>query len=254
MADRTSTSTEISLPAKPSRLVLFAHVRRWLAVALMALGAVDMVRWQVHHYQYHGHCSFDPAPIFYLAGAMGLALRVFWARYLSICFAVAMLSLRFFWGPDTVGWFAVGLPFIALLSGRSMWELFEGRAGRLNHWAADLDRRVARLRVLFVAQSIVLALLYAMGQRLSPGVVPLVVAAGLAIVGLVFQRTWAVLAIAPVIGLELCLAVRSIGAPIPVDDHLAWCFTAVLLVACAASLAVVSPLLWSFWRKLRGQG
>ncbi|APR80813.1 Hypothetical protein A7982_06160 [Minicystis rosea] len=212
-------------------------------MALMVVGLVDVHWWAVRY--------GDPAPIFYTVGAVGLALRLFWARYLAICFAAAVLSVRVLCdGISEANLFALGI--VVLLSGRSMQSLFEARAARLNHWATELDRRVTRLRMLFVAQAVAIGLIFGWGRWLSPGAVPLVGAAGLTIFGLVFQRTWGVLAIVPVIGLEACLAVRSTQVRLPLIAFPSWCFTAVLSVACAVSLAVIAPLLWALGQKLRG--
>jgi hypothetical protein len=244
MSDLTST--------EPSRRQLvFATIRQWLAVAALAAEGARQVAWHVDVYRSPYPYHFDPAPIFYLAGAVALALRVFWARYLAICFMSAIIAISFFWWPYPLPTIAGGLALIALLSGRTMRARFEGRAGRRNHWAAELDRRVARLRMLFVAQSIVMGLLFAPRLWLSPGVLPLVLAAGLALAGLVFQRTWAVLAIAPVIALEACLAARTIGVPMHVWNPPQWTLTAVLFIGCGVSLAVIFPMLQAFAQKVR---
>src|SRR5262249_26559805 len=148
-------------------LVILARVRQWLAAAILLVCAVHAIWWQVEVYRYfRSYYAFDPAPIFYLAGAVGLALRVFWARYLAICFAVAIVTIQL-WGPDPLPTLACGAMLVAILSGRTMRDLFEGRHGRLNRWAADVDRRVARLRILFIAQSVALALLFAARFQLS---------------------------------------------------------------------------------------
>jgi hypothetical protein len=253
MADLSSTTPQALPSPGPSLGALrFARVRLGLAVVVMLAGAFDVTRTQLEiHRSFPAFYSFDPAPIFYLAGAVGLALRWFWARYLAICFAVAIIAVNVFWGP-TAKVLAIGLPFLALLAGPTMRALFEGRAGRLNRWAAELDRRVARLRLLFVAQSVVLALLFAAAGWLPRGALPLVAAAGLTLGGLVFQRTWAALAMAPIVVLEGALAVRSIGVELPSLALPAWSFPLTLLVACGVSLAVIAPMLRAFGRKLRG--
>ena len=256
MADPIATTPDASPSTGPSRWKLvLARIRQWLAVAVLLFGAWDVGSAQLRMYASRWDAlRADPAPLFYLAGGVGLALGMFWARYLAICFATAILAIDVFSARSSVSWLAAGLGFIALLSGRTMEGLFEGRTGRLNRWAAGVDHRVARLRLLFVAQSVVIGLIWAAASRLSPGARPLAVAATLTLGGLVLQRTWAALLLAPIIGLEACLAAQTVGVRIHFGAPPPWTFTATLFVACAVSLAVISPMLAAFARKLRGAG
>ena len=250
--DLLTTPTERAPSSSPPRhRIVITWLRLGLAMAILAVGAVRVVVAAARAYP---HNELDPAPLFYLAGILGLGLRLFWARYLVICFVASITAIGVVWGSQPGATAAVGLLLIASLSGRTMRALFEERAARMNRWAGQLDRRVGRLRLLFVAQSLGMGLLWAIGSRLSPSAVPLVVAAGVVLVGLVFQRTWAALAVAPVILLEGALAVKSFSATIPYSDLPSWVFGSILLLAVGVSLVVIAPLLWAIGQKLRSAG
>ena len=239
-----------TIPHVSPRRLLLARVRQWTAVVVLGLGAVAELSRQLQSWStpsYH----FDPAWMFYFAGATGLALRVFWARYLAICFCSAIMAVTFFYGPTPASAFAFGVPFIALLAGRTMRALFEENPGWLNRWANRLDARVARLRVLFVAQSVAVGLLWAAGDRLSPLAMPLSVAAGVSLVGLVLLQVWGALAIAPLIAAQIYVATQSIGLHPHRGEPPGWAFTAVLFAACALSLVVIAPLLRASFLALR---
>lgn len=246
--DLLTTPTDRAPSSSPPRhRIVITWLRLGLAMTMLAVGAARVVLAAVDAYP---HTDFDPAPLFYAAGILGLGLRLFWARYLVICFVASITAIRVVCGSEPGAPLVVGLVLIASLSGRTMRALFEERAARMNRWAGQLDRRVGRLRVLFVAQSVVMGLLWAIGSRLSPGAIPLVVVAGAVLVGLVFQRTWAALAAAPVILIEGALAVQGFGASASRSDLQAW----VLLLAVGVSFIVIAPLLWAIGQKLRSAG
>jgi hypothetical protein len=229
----------------PRWLLILARVRQWIAVALLTYGAVVMSAREIKSLiaQPLASYDFDPAALFYLAGAIGFAVRAFWARYLAICFAIALLTLDVFWRDPASVWSAFGVGAILLVSGRSMRALFEQRDSRLNRWATVVDARIHRLRGLFIAQAIALAMLWAAGSTLSTIARPLTLVAGLAIGGLVFQRAWGALLLAPVLAGEAYLAVLAFGQKVHLGDPPAWAFPAVLLAVVIVSLAVLAPFL-----------
>jgi hypothetical protein len=132
-----------------------------------------------------------------------------------------------------------------------MRSLFEDRAGGRNRWASALDDRVSRLRVLFVAQSAALAMLWAPGSSLSLIARPVTIAAGVALAGLVFQRTWGALLLVPALALEAYLACCAIGVKVHWGNPPAWSYPATLLVAIGVSLLVLAPFARAFARSLR---
>lgn len=228
-----------------------AYARLWLVAVILVINGVLLARWQIDVYLHYPYAyRFDPGPIFYLAGAVGLVLRLFWARYLAICFAAAITAVHFFCGPEPLITLAGGGVGIALLSGSTMRGLFEEKAARLNRWAAARDRRIDRLRLLFIAQSVVIGLLFAVRDGLR-GATVLVLVAGLTLGGLVLQRIWALLAIAPIILLEGWLAARTLVVDVPYLRMPVWSLAAVLLVACGVSLVVIAPLLRVVGQTLR---
>jgi hypothetical protein len=229
-------------------------VRQWLAALLAAAGAFFDIKSQIWLIQNSTEpYELDPSPLFYVAAAIGLALRAFWARYLAICFAAAIITVKLFWFSDPIAPIAVRLAFILLLSGASMRSLFEESAGGQSRWARNADERIGRLRLLFVAQAVALALIWAPGDHLSPIARPLAIAAGLVLAGLVLQQTWAALLVVPVVGLELYLASRSFGVRVHWGLPPAWSYPATLVATSILSLVVVSPFLRGFVRKLIGE-
>lgn len=229
-----------------------ARVRLWFAVLLLSIGGVSELSRQLAAWS-EPHSRFDPAWLFYFAGALGLGVRLFFARYLAICFACAIAGVTFFYGPEPLAAFAFPLPFIALLSGRRMRAIFEESPGRFNRWAAGVDRRIALLRALFVAQSIVMGLLWASRDQLWSGAQALTVAAGVSIVGLVLQQTWGALVVAPVLVAETWLGVVSASVRAHRGDPPEWVFTTVLLAMAGISWLVLGPLLAGFVRRVRAE-
>lgn len=227
-----------------------ARVRLWFAVLLLTIGGVTELSRQLSCWSDPGF-RFDPAWLFYFAGAVGLGTRLFFARYLAICFASALAGVTFFFGPEPLAALAFPLPFIALLSGRRMRALFEDSPSRFNRWAAGVDRRVALLRVLFVSQSIVMGLLWASRDQLWSGAQGLATLAGVSLVGLVLQQTWGALAVAPVLVAEAWLGVVSASVRAHRGDPPEWLFTTVFLAMVAVSWLVVAPLLVGFARRVR---
>ena len=137
--------------------------------------------------------------LFYAVALVGIALRCFWARTLTIIF-FSELILVWLWGwpargrlfneaVDAVQLLAV-VTVIGLLSGKSMRVLFEDRPSRYNLWA-ESDPRLERVRWLMFVEVSVLTLFY--GFPLVPlwgrGLGVLVGAVSVA--GLVGQRRWA---------------------------------------------------------------
>jgi hypothetical protein len=239
-------------PSDPHRgFVVFARVRQALAVLGLAVGAVMLGHRELTMLSTNPHgYVFDPAALFYAVGAVGLALGWFWSRYLVLCLvaAISVIQFAFFasW-PSLAG----RLAFMALLVGPTMRRLFDEREGRLNHWTAVLDGRVARLRVLFVAQAIAIGLVFAARDVLPAVAVPAVIIGGLALAGLVFQQTWAALVITLVIALEGSVALSMRGLAVRYGADAAMRISAFTLAACAVSLIVLAPLLAAFVRKLR---
>ena len=240
-------------PARRSFGDRLAIVRQVLATLVLAVGAVTSTIRVAPSYL-DGRpfwTALDPAPLFYLAGAIGLALGLFWARYLAICFAISICTVNFFWMQHGYVVSAAGALFVALLAGERMRARFEGNGGRWNRWVHDVDARIGRLRLLFVAQSLAIGQLFA-ARGYLPDVPSLVVVghACVARAGLVFHRTWAALLIAPVLVAEAWLAYLSASADLNLVNPPAWSFPAALGVACVASAAVVAPLWIAIGSKL----
>jgi hypothetical protein len=229
-----------------------AWVRLVLAIALLILGATPLLSsqaWMIASPRFRPD-QLDPAILFYGVGAVALGLRVFWARYLVICFATALLSMACLWRPSPIG-LLTNVALVALLSGPSMRALFEERTPDPRRWAATLDPRVQGLRVLFIVQSVALAILFGARPQLSSAAGPTVVLAGVAIAGLVFQRTWAVLCMTAALGLEAYVGVTAMGGRVQVAADVPWAIPALLLMACGGSLIVLAPFQRAIWRQLR---
>jgi hypothetical protein len=157
------------------------------------------------------HFLRDPTNYFFLLSLAGVGLRLFWGRYLAICFMVNLLVLGLVRGHPLLEPVPLAVAAVVLLlAGRRMHVHFEGRAtGRLNRWAAA-HPTVYRLRWLVLLQSTMLALVFcaaAFGpepwSRFGLGGVIAV-----ALLGMVFQKTWALLLLLVVAVLELALVVR----------------------------------------------
>jgi hypothetical protein len=246
----------LDAPAAPTSrwLLVLAHVRQWVAVAFLGWGAIAEWRAHIDIEKLFAHPETlrdqDPAVLLYLVGAIGLAVRAFWARYWAICILYALLTVHLFWGEVLTQATAFHVGFILLLSGHSMKSLFEQRESTLNRWGTEVDARIHRLRGLFIAQSIALALIWAPGSTLSPIARPLIVVAGLALAGLVFQRTWGALLLLPVLAVEAYLATLTFGQRVHWGDPPAWAFPATLLAGVVVSLAVLTPFLRGIVRTL----
>lgn len=157
------------------------------------------------------HFLRDPTNYFFLLSLAGVGLRLFWGRYLAICFMVNLLVLGLVRGHPSLEPVPMAMAAVVLLlAGRRMQAHFEGRAtGRLNRWAAA-HPSVYRLRWLVLLQSTMLALVFcaaALGHglwtRLGLGCV-----IGVALLGMVFQKTWSLLLLLVATVLELALLVR----------------------------------------------
>jgi hypothetical protein len=238
----------------PRWLHVLAHVRRWIVVTFLVIGAVVTAQRQVVALlDPAASWELDPAWALYLAGAVGFAVRAFWARYLAICFMVALLTLDVFWRSVDASSVTL-LAFILLISGPSMRRLFEDRPDGGGRWGRGGDRRIGLLRVLFVAQAVALALLWGAGARHLPLVRPLALAAGLPLAGLAFQRTWAALLAVPLLAAEAWLALWAFGVDkVHWGTPPAWAFPVTLLATVAASAVVLGPFVRGFVRAL-GRG
>jgi hypothetical protein len=232
---------------------MLARVRQWAVVAFLGWGAIEEGRANIDIDKLFAHpeglFDYDPAMFLYLVGAIGLAVRAFWARYLAICFLVALLTVDVFWRHPLSTYSAFRVGFILLLSGHSMRVLFEQRESGLNRWATAGDARIHRLRGLFIAQSIALAMIWAPAS-LSPIAHPLTLVAGLALAGLVFLRTWGALLLAPILAAEAYLATLTFTHKVHWGDPPAWAFPATLLAAVFVSLLVLAPFLRGMVRNL----
>ena len=154
----------------------------------------------------------DPAHLFYPLAVAGLGLRLFWGRYLAICFSLNLLLLAFFRDVAFCHQLLALGAVVPLLAGRSMERLFEGqRRSRFNRWAGA-DPRVRRLRWLVLLQSLALTLVCctALGRAVFPPAprLALIVLLGAGLVGMALQKTWSLflLAIAALVELPLLAA------------------------------------------------
>lgn len=251
MTHLATTAADTPPPGLSRRRRLFANARLAVVVSAFLVGAGAVVWSQVDLYLAHTRpFRVDPAPFFYLTAAIGLACRAFWARYLTISFAAALTSLNVVFGPMPLASAAGGLAFVALLSGPTMRDLFDARPSPKNGWAVATDARVTRLRALFVCQAVAIAFLW-----YHDGVPAAVTAAAcIALAGLAFHRTWAVLMLVPVLVFEACVGLGLGVGPGPASWPNAltpWAYGATLVVAASVSFALVAPLLWAFGKKMR---
>jgi len=214
---------------------MLARVRHLLA--LLAVAAAASI-WLLRHGD-TASLAQDPAtPVFYALSLVGLAFRWFWARYLVLGFAGAMLAIDLSAGL----WLAAAgsTALITLLVGPGMRALFEGRATRLNRWARA-HPLIERIKPLFLAQAVALGLLYAYRAPLdAPVAIVLTLAlGGLGLIGLVWHRVWGVLLLLPALVLEATAAAAGFGV-----CGVGWRAPLMIWIAVAASLLLLLPLLW----------
>jgi hypothetical protein len=239
------------------------RVRQLAALLLVAFVATKYFNGVIHH-----GWRFDPAATaFYALAVGGVALRLFWARFLTICFCSILAGLTLLRGAiasDLASaelWLQIG-PLalaVALLAGRRMQAFFEGRPGCFNRWAGA-SPRLYRLRWLILVQAVALELLYG-GNIVETGLrVPLLALGGAAILGLMFHKTWGLLLAGALCVVEGALAASyTCRALQPLSDGAFLDLRAVFAIVAAifAVLAVVSfallaPYLRPIVARLRG--
>ncbi len=194
------------------------------------------------------------ALLFYSVALVGVALRFFWARTLTIIF---FSELSLVW---LVGWPARGRLFyepadaftlppvvavIGLLSGKSMRQLFEDRPGRFNLWS-ESDSRLERVRWLIFVEVSLVTLFY--GFPLVPpwGRGLAVLAGAASVAGLVGQRRWALL-----VSLSFsCLASALLATPasLAYEKRLPDELTGVELLTALGFAAISFVLVGGVWR------
>jgi hypothetical protein len=221
--------------------------RARFVLALLAVAAAGTI-WLSRHAD-PGSLAEDPAtPAFYALSLIGLCFRWFWARYLVVGFASAMLAI----GISAGLWLSAAgsAALVALLVGPSMRALFEGRATPLNRWARA-HPAIDRIKSLFLTQAVALGLLYAYrGQFQAPVTLGLTIAlGGLGLVGLVWHRAWAVLLLLPALALEALVAIDGVGA-----CGVPWRAPLMVWIAVAVTLFLLFPLLWRMSRFVVGMG
>jgi hypothetical protein len=188
-----------------------ARVRQIAALLLVVLLAADFFLAGLGPM-----ARLDPATaLLYTLSLAGLGLRLFWGRFLTICFcgilaAITVLRLAHLGiGGMPLGFWLqlAGFPLVvALLAGHRMQAFFEGRPSRFNRWAGAAPR-LYRLRWLIFAQAVTLELVYG-GDLVSPALrLPLLVLGAAALGGLAFQKTWGLL-----LAVALCLAEAGLVA------------------------------------------
>lgn len=239
--------------------MVLARIRQIVACCMLAAAAgFFFYRWGTVSLQNGPRFWLDPAVVFYPLALIGLSLRFFWARYLTLCFAISMFAIKLAFGglgnlellPT-----AAGALFVLLLSGESMRQLFDERPGRFNRWVG-VSAQVHRLRWLILAQSVSLGLIW--GLHFEFGWIALGVAglAAAGLLGMVFQKTWGLallglatlgeLGVTALIGLELSRASPDHASPqaLPV--------LGLLIVLALLSAALMTPFWIRFVARLRG--
>jgi hypothetical protein len=237
-----------------ARLPIARHA---LATVLLAGAAVSYYGFALSHGA--GLLRDPAATLLYPIGVAGLALGIFWARYFVICFCASLAAIRLA-GADWYGawsqpwlWLQVGGPLLlaGLLVGPSMRRRFEGRGAWLNRWGELLESRLdLQLRLLIVAQSVALGLVY--GWRgLAPTTAGAVVGLGaLALLGLLLLRTAALLPLAAAFVAEGVFLADLLAQP-QVTSHDATVMPLVLGAALLGSVIASAPLLRKAARLLR---
>jgi hypothetical protein len=235
--------------------MVLARVRQVIAFLLVAVAAGHFFIYYFSTAVAGDHRQWlNPAVIFYPLALLGLGLRLFWGRYLAICFAASMFAIHLLLG--RIGWPAVagGAFFILLLSGRSMRQFFDERPGRFNRWAG-VEERVYRLRWLILAQSVALGLFWALHFELGLPAVAVVAVASAGLLGMVLQKVWGMvllgLATLGEAGLTAALGFELARMPADYLTHRALPILAALVLLVATSLVLMAPFWLRFFRQLR---
>jgi len=254
---------------RPARVDLLARARQVAAFVILGILAALHVEatWSIGGlggiettWSWVAYFLCDPTNYFFLLSLAGVGLGLFWGRYLAICFMVNLLVLGLARGCPVLAPMPLAMEAVVLLlAGRRMRELFEGRAaGRFNRWAVA-HPKVYRLRWLVLLQSVMLALLFCttgFGMSLMTRLAVTCVV-GVALLGMVFQKTWSLFLLVIASVLELVL-VFQLGAELarfaPYIDRadLAWFLVPLALVV--GSLVLALPVAWAALRRLRHSG
>jgi len=248
-----------------------ARIRQLLALALLVHYGVEYFNHPREHGicpgidWYLGYLVSDPAtPVFILLSMVGVGLRLFWGRYLAICFSAVLLLVhapRLFWFfQDELAASEWLIPLgrvavILLLSGSSMAAFFEQRpSSRHNRWAGA-DPRVVRLRYLVLAQALFLGFFYAARPMVDEMMVAILFVGGMGLLGLTFLKTWSLLALAGAMVLEawvvLDLSLRAIDPQAYFRD-ITTILAAVLGLLLLVSAVLAAPFFKRMLRQLRG--
>jgi hypothetical protein len=228
-------------------------IRLCVAVLLVGLAAASYFM----HVAHRPYRLLDPATVLYPVAILGLSLRFFWARFLTICYVVGMAVMKSAWASADPRLVIGAILVVLLLAGEPMRAMFEGRSGRYNSWA-DRIAHVEPLKRVFILQSVALAVLFPAAQLTNAPVALLATTLALAsfgIIGLVFQRAWALVALLAAAGLEAWVAATALGelastgmyAQCPATP---WPELAVG-VAATGSLLVLAPFIGDVVRFLR---
>jgi hypothetical protein len=235
--------------------MVLARIRQIVAILMLAAAAGEFfifyfsvaVSGGVRHW-------LDPAVLFYPLAILGLALRLWWARYLTICFVASMFAIQLLHGHLCWPVLAGGAVFMLLLGGRSMRRLFDERPGRFNRWAGAQER-VYRLRWLILAQSVALGIFWSLHFELGLPFIGVVALAAAGLLGMALQKVWGMvlLGLATLAEGALTVAIGIELSRLP-GDHLTR--QALPTVAAMAALVVISLVLAApFWlrfvRRLR---
>jgi hypothetical protein len=228
-----------------------AWIRLVLAIAILASSFAAYLHL---HRGWPAALLRDPSTIFYPLMLAGLALRLFWARYLVLCFCAGILGMQLAAGQlNPLALLGLGA-LVALLSGGSMQALFEGKRSRWNRWAAPA-RTTGRLKLAMLSQAAALGVLWPTLHAHPLHAHPLnAVALGLALAGtlaLIGQRGWSLIPLLAACAVEGALAVRLGLAPERLEGPLDGARTAAILgAAVVVSVAVLLPALVRAWRGL----
>lgn len=228
-----------------------AWIRLVLAIAILTVAFANYLH---AHRVWPAELLTDPSTIFYPLMLAGLMLRLFWARYLVLCFCAGILGMQIAAGLlHPLSLLALGA-LAALLSGGSMRALFEGRSSRWNRWTAPA-RTTGRLKLAMLSQAVALGVLWPTFRFHPLEAYPLnAIALGLALTGtlaLIGQRGFALIPLLAACAAEGVLAVRLGLAPQLLAGPLDGARTAAILgAAVVLSVAVLFPALVRAWRGL----